>query len=328
MRFLFITDTHIRSTSIRSRLDNVPDTLEEKLTEIGKIAENERVDAILHGGDLFDRPDVSVMTVSRYAKILAGYPCPVYATIGNHDIFAHNPKTLPRTMIGLLAVLGLITLIPEGGVCLEGDCVVQLSAAPFRYDIDRGDRTSYYAKRASDNVDWHILIAHGMLLQKPFIADISHTVIGDLDPLDADIVLSGHYHSGFPPIESKDTLFLNPGSLLRTSNNIADIQRMPQAVLLDLEANGKKDYRFIPLHSAKPGEEVLSRHLIIENQMRQENLEQFKQLVREHVDVNRYDIYHIMEELSQSEGFEQEVLEAAMTRLALAESGKKIAEED
>lgn len=328
MRFLFFTDTHIRSTSMRSRLDNVTDSLEEKMEEVGRIAKLHQVDAILHGGDLFDRPDVSVMTVSRFAQILSKYHCPVYATVGNHDIFAHNPKTLPRTMMGLLSVLGLITLIPQEGIRLETDCVVQLSAAPFRYDIDRGDRESYYQKRRDDSVDWHILLVHAMLLQKPFIADISHTVIGDLHELDADIVLSGHYHNGYEVTASKGTLFINPGSLLRTSNSLNDMQRTPQVVLLDLHKNKPIDYQLIPLRSAKPGEEVLSRQHTVENQMRQENLEQFKQLVREHVDLDRYDIYHIMEELSKSEGFEADVVEEAMARLAQVESNHEHSEEN
>lgn len=319
MRLLFFTDTHIRTSSMRSRLDSITDALEEKLTEIASIAREHKVDAILHGGDLFDRPDVSVMTVSRFAKLFAAYPAPVYAIAGNHDIFAHNPKTLPRTMLGLLSVLDVIRLIPEEGLIFENDCKVQLSAAPFRYDIDRGDRASYYAKRSSESVDWHLLMVHGMLLPKPFIADISHSVIPDLDEMDADIVLAGHYHNGFEPVESKGTLFLNPGSLLRTSNSKIDIQRTPQVILLDLHKNHEKQIRFIPLRSAKPGEEVLSRSDITEYEMRQENLEQFKLLVREHVDLERYDVFHMLEEIAKNEEFEPEIIQEALRRLALSE---------
>lgn len=319
MRLLFFTDTHIRTASMRSRLDSITDTLEEKLLEIGEMANTYAVDAILHGGDLFDRPDVSVLTVSRFAQILSRYPAPIYAVAGNHDIYAHNPKTLPRTMLGLLSVLKVLHLIPEEGIFLENDCKVQLSAAPFRYDIDRGERVSYYAERKSPDIDWHILLAHGMLLPKPFLADISHSVISDLEPMDADIVLAGHYHNGFDPIESKGTLFLNPGSLLRTSNSRIDMQRTPQAILLDVQKDGKKEIRFLPLRSAKPGEEVLSRAAITELEMRQENLEQFKLLVREHVDLERYDIFHMLEEIAKNEEFEPAVMQDALRRLAMTE---------
>jgi exonuclease SbcD len=96
MRLLFLTDTHIRTASMRSRLDTILDTLEEKLREVAAQAREYHVDAVIHGGDLFDRPDVSVQTVARFATLLADFPVPIYVVAGNHDIFAHNPKTLPR----------------------------------------------------------------------------------------------------------------------------------------------------------------------------------------------------------------------------------------
>lgn len=320
MRLLFFTDSHIRTASMRSRLDSIQDALEDKFREVAEIARTCEVDAILHGGDLFDRPDVSVLTVTRFAGIFSEFPAPLYIIAGNHDIYAHNPKTLPRTMLGLLSALDVLHLIEDEGVVLENDCKVQLSAAPFRYDIDRGERNSYLVKRSAPDVDWHLLMVHGMLLPKPFLADISHTVISDLPELDADIVLAGHYHNGFEPVESKGTLFLNPGSLLRTSNSKIDMQRTPQVLLLDLKKDGQKEFRMIPLRSAKPGEEVLSRADLTEHQMRQENLEQFKLLVREHVDLERYDIYQMLEEIAKQEDFAQDIVKDAVHRLSQTEA--------
>ena len=316
MRLLFLTDTHIRTASMRSRLDTILDTLEEKLREVAAQAREYHVDAVIHGGDLFDRPDVSVQTVARFATLLADFPVPIYVVAGNHDIFAHNPKTLPRTMLGLLSALHVIHLIPEEGMLLENDCKVQLTAAPFRYDIDRGERIAYCPQR-NTLADWHIHVVHGMLLPKPFIADISHTVIADLPKIEADVVLSGHYHNGYDTIESKGTLFVNPGSLLRTSNSKIDMLRTPQTVLLSLSK--EMTLTHLPLRCAKPGEEVLSRAAITEIEMRQENLEQFKLLVREHVDLERYDIFHMLEEVSQKEEFEPAIVQEAIRRLAMTE---------
>lgn len=316
MKFLFLTDTHIRTNSMRSRMDSIADTLETKLKEVNFLAKKYAVDAVLHGGDLFDRPDVTVMTVSRFAKILSELSCPLYAVAGNHDMYAHNPKTLPRTMLGLLDALGVLQLIPEEGIVLHGDCQVQLSAAPFRYDIDRGEREAYYVKRQNESVDYHILMVHGMLLKKPFIADISHTVIADLDELDADVVLAGHYHNGFETTFEKNTWFINPGSLLRTSNSTMDMERTPQVVILTLEKGKEINIERVPLVSAQKGDLVLSREVAKDNELRRENLERFKQLIREQVELERYDILNVLQELSKKEQVEQDVVDEALARLA------------
>lgn len=65
----------------------------------------EDVDYILHGGDLFDRPDIAISVVSTFAKIFKEAPAPIYIVSGNHDIYGHNPDTLNRTVMGLLCDL-------------------------------------------------------------------------------------------------------------------------------------------------------------------------------------------------------------------------------
>ena len=92
MRLLFLTDTHIRGTTPKNRKDNLVETLEKKLMEINKIVEHYHIDYVLHGGDLFDRPDVAVSIVGNYASILNGIKVLMYIICGNHDIYGHNQK--------------------------------------------------------------------------------------------------------------------------------------------------------------------------------------------------------------------------------------------
>src|SRR3954452_25337411 len=98
MRILYMTDTHIRGTSPRSRIDDVEKTIRLKLEEVIQIAEREKVDFILHGGDVFDRPNLSPAVVREFALLFRRFPAPVYAIDANHDIYEHNPATTPRTM--------------------------------------------------------------------------------------------------------------------------------------------------------------------------------------------------------------------------------------
>ncbi|NLY77016.1 MAG: metallophosphoesterase, partial [Tissierellia bacterium] len=60
MKLLFVTDTHIRGTTPQNRMDNFSETIERKLNEIKELVEEYNIDYVLHGGDLFDRPDISI----------------------------------------------------------------------------------------------------------------------------------------------------------------------------------------------------------------------------------------------------------------------------
>lgn len=55
IKFLYFTDTHIRGTAPKNRLDSFPETLKNKISQVIEIAKNEQVDVLLHGGDVFDR---------------------------------------------------------------------------------------------------------------------------------------------------------------------------------------------------------------------------------------------------------------------------------
>ena len=56
-------------------------------------------------------------------------------------------------------------------------------------------------------------------------------------------------------------LFINPGALCRLSAHVAEIERPVQVALLTVE-NGQAAAELIPLKSARPGREILSREHI------------------------------------------------------------------
>ncbi len=119
---------------------------------------------------------------------------------GNHDVYGHNPKTINRTMIGLLNELSIMNIIEKDEkVILDKDGIkVQVTGQPYIYNIDDPINRDYYkVKEVLDNVDYSIHMVHGMLLDKPFIKGIPYTLVDDIKDTLADITLSGHYHSGF-----------------------------------------------------------------------------------------------------------------------------------
>lgn len=320
MRILYFTDTHIRGTSPKNRKDDYVETLENKFFEILKIIEDESIDFVIHGGDLFDRPDISVSIVSRFANILNQIKVPIYMVSGNHDIYGHNPQTVHRTMVGLLNSLNIVNIIDgKGKILLEKDNIkVQLTGQPYIYNIDDPNNREYYLVNSiNEDINYSIHLVHGMLLDKPFIKGIPFTLIDDIKSTKADITLSGHYHSGFKKTLIDNKYFINPGSIVRITNSLREIERQPQVALIDLK--DKIDIRFVPLKTAKTGEDVLDRAEIEKNIFQRERLFEFKQTIDDALDFEKMDINDLLIEVSTSEGVSENVKIEALRRITLVQ---------
>lgn len=317
MRILYFTDTHIRGTNPKNRKDDFVQTLENKLLEILDIIKGKSIDYVIHGGDLFDRPDISISIVNKFAKILKQIDIPFYIVSGNHDIFGHNPETMNRTILGLLNELNFITVIEKDKkIILEKDNIkVQLTGQPYVYDIDDVlNRSNYILSDIDEGTNYSIHVVHGMLLDKPFIKGIPYTLVDDIKDTKADITLCGHYHAGFKTIEINNKYFINPGSLVRVTNTLSEMDRKPQIVLLDMNDKIKIDY--IPLASALDGDLVLDRSQVEKSVFRNERLYEFKQTIDSALDFEKMDINDVLIEVSTSEGVPDNVKAEAIRRIA------------
>lgn len=317
LKVLFITDTHIRGNSPKNRLDNFPDTIEKKLLEIVQIIEDHNVDFLFHGGDLFDRPDVSISIMNKFAPIFNQIEIPIYIICGNHDIFGHNPDTVNRTMLGLLDALNIMKIInPNDKIYLKKNGInVQLTGQPYTYDIDNvNNKSPYILDEISPNVDYAIHMVHGLLLNKPFIKGIPYTLIDDIKDTKAHITLAGHYHTGFGIINTNEKYFINPGSLVRITNSLAEIDRTPKIALIEL--NEKINIELIPLKSAIKGENILDRREIENSIFKSEKLFEFKQSIDTAINFDKLDINDILIEVSNTKNVTEEVKQEALRRIA------------
>lgn len=282
MKLLFFTDSHIRATSPKSRKDDFFQTILSKLDEILHEAISHEVRAIIHGGDLFDRPDPSLLVVTEVAKRIMACPIPFYVVCGNHDIYGHNPETVSRSMLGFLAAMNIVKLLDENPVFLkEGDLKVQLTGAPYTYEIDQhqnSETNPYILQNREENADAAIHVVHGFLVKDPVHPQIFHTLVEDIaqDTL-ADITLSGHFHYGFEKTYYGGKIFFNPGAIARISNSKKELQRMPQYVIITLEKGKEPELESIVLACAKPGDEVLDRIEMENHRFKQEKLQEFRE---------------------------------------------------
>jgi exonuclease SbcD len=319
MKLLFFTDTHIKGTTPKNRKDNFFETLKRKFFEIVEISNDLEVDYILHGGDWFDRPDISPSIVREFAIIIKSFGKEVFTVAGNHDIFGHNPGTVSRTMLGILEGTGIVRLIGDNEeVILKKDGIsVQLTGKSYSYDIDGQEYAKNYIVKKRQDVDYAINIVHGMLLQKPFYEGIQYTLLDDIKETEADITFAGHYHSGFGVKYINNKYFVNPGSIVRISNSLGELERKPKIVYMEL--TDSIAIKEIELKTALPGEEVLDRETLERSKDRSLKLHEFYQGISKSMEYKKIDIASIVEDIASDQALSKEVKEEALRRIAIAQ---------
>jgi len=320
LKILVLTDTHIRGTTPRNRLDEFPTMLKKKLIEVKDVIEKKEIDFVLHGGDLFDRPDTAPSVVGDFIHILRDFKVPIYTIAGNHDLYGHNPSTLSRTMLGLLNASGIINiLVPDDEEIIELKGVkVQLNGSSYHYDLDKSNRVSDYLIKKRTDVDYAINIVHGMLLPRPFPVDLDYTLLDDIKDTEADITITGHYHTGFGVKRlSEDKYCLNPGSLVRIGAYASELKRKPQVAIISLEED--IDISLYKLKVAEAGEQVLDRSQIELNEYRQKKLAGFVQEIKSAGSFNSLGLNDILNELANNKDLDKAIKDEARRRLEKAE---------
>jgi exonuclease SbcD len=318
MRFLFFTDDHKRGTTPENRTDNFPATLVRKLKEVVKIAQEYEVDYILHGGDFFDVPAPAISVCADFLEVYQQFSVPIFTVPGNHDLFGHNSATLPRTMLGFIARLGIVRLVGREPIYLEKNGLrVQLSGQGYHFEMDRREPHLDYVVQKKD-CDYAIHMVHGMLLQRKIYPGAFYTLIEQIWDTEADFTLVGHNHLGFPDTEKDGKYFLNPGALVRLSNHQQEMKRPVQVLLIDLSGSSPT-YEKVRLKSAAPGEDILDRSRLEEAAFREQKLAGYLAEVKAAGSYERTDVRVLLQEIAAMEEMPPAVIDEALLRISLAE---------
>lgn len=326
MKFLFFTDTHIRNTNPQGRKDNFLETVLKKLEEIINIARQNNVNAVIHGGDLFDRPDTPPSLVREVVIRLKKLDVPLYMVAGNHDMYGQNPATIKRTMLGLLDSINIINLINPGHKIFfkKNDITVRLTGTHFFYNLDKEDKEGYRVKKEDCDVAIHIV--HGMLMDKPYFKTSFFTTIDEIINTEADITLSGHYHTGFGVKQINGKYFVNPGSVVRIDSSLVEISRMPKVTLIEIENDIKIEN--IVLKTALPGQDVLDRSKLEEMEFKEKKLSDFIQGINSTFSFKSYDFTTILNEISKKDNLKKEIVEEALKKIEQAQLNSSFDGED
>ncbi|SEF46452.1 DNA repair exonuclease SbcCD nuclease subunit [Caloramator fervidus] len=318
MRFLFFTDLHIRGNNPRSRKDNFVETLKAKLNELVEISINENIDKVLFGGDLFDRPDVSISVVKDFIKIIKNFPTPILCVIGNHDVYGQNPNSVNRTILGLLEELKIVEFLdhqPKIFYTNNGKSI-QVTGSNYYYNVDGKDKSAYIVNKKF--ADYAIHVVHGFLLEKPFNNEVNYTLIDDIAPFTAaDVTLAGHYHNGFGIKNYCNKYFINPGAISRISNALSEIRRIPSYVIIDIDSHINTEIR--PLKCAQIGENVLDREKLIIEHNKNILFNKFVHQITSYGNFELMKLENIISEIAKHENISEIIKNEALNKIALAQ---------
>lgn len=329
MKLVYTGDWHLRGTNPRNRVGSYVDAAKDKLREVFAIAEQVDAVAILCGGDIFDGHQVADSVKDMYADLLSESPVPIYTTAGNHDLSGYNLDTYRNGSLSILErmVPGLTVALNESRGRLLVDPKDGKSAfVTFTPYSGKVDREGYgYNPGATPGLSCYeygeplkIHVAHGMALDHvpPFDR---FTLLPDI-VTEADIVLTGHCHTGYGVYHRADgKVFCNPGSLLRSSASMSELERPIQIAVIDIRAKDDFDITLVPLKSAKVGTEVLDRTGIEADAARSYAMDTFAALIKTNTGAKvLLDITAIVETIAAQEEVDQEVVDVALKKIAEA----------
>jgi DNA repair exonuclease SbcCD nuclease subunit len=249
MKFLHISDTHLgyQQYGLRERVQDFFDVFKQAL----EIAKEEKVEFIIHTGDLFHtkRPDNEVLI--QTIKLIKDVKIPIYAIEGNHDKEGHirnsdSPLEILKEATQMKIVRSAVQV--NDSVSIFG--LPHLTNHRLKMLSQEGKPISkvleelYYNAEVSK--EFTILMLHLEFKDMFPLAFLSHS---DIPPM-FDYVGIGHLHDRQEPIKDGDRYIVYPGSTEYTQ--ILEKGNVEKGIyLVELERNKVKSIEFKPLNTRK-----------------------------------------------------------------------------
>ena len=230
-RILLTSDWHLTGSTPIERIDDYPETQCRKVLWIQDLCTKERVDAVLHSGDIFDSAAVSHYIVQQYIEILKTFPL-FFVTSGQHDLFFHSTDIF-RSPLMVLHRAQAVRFYNDLFVNIEN---IHIDFCGF--GIDMPEYTS-----------GDVLVIHKMIInEKLWEGQEDATYAGKLlrrNPY--KVILSGDNHKNFIHSIGNKKL-INPGSLMRMKTD--QLTHQPRVYILDTKDWAIKEYD-IPIEPAE-----------------------------------------------------------------------------
>lgn len=309
IKFLYMTDPHIKGRSPSTRTDDFPSTIESKIKDFFAYGHEQNVDFFMCGGDFMDSPYASTRYAQRIGRMfkegLKGKK--LYFVWGNHDVVAWNPKTIDDTAFGLFQAFAeeMVLLEREPLEVTYNGQTIELSGISSYAQLDRdvlNEDESISLHRERDYIIEEtkyprVHVVHGYLSPKPILDDIPHTVIEEIMSTNAVITLTGHEHTGFPIMQLPNGLVYNPGALGRVFASHTEMNRMPKYALCTIHDDGKPEIEPVICRVAQEGSTVMDRTALDEKKKQERILSETKGNIKEvlsRINISQVDLRTIL----------------------------------
>lgn len=258
MRFIFRTDVHAADKNPVSWKGDYSEEIFGNLEQIGELAREHKVTAVLDGGDFFHVKSAvrnSHGLVYRTVEVHRDYPCPVYSVEGNHDITGNNLGTIDHQPLGVLYASGVFQHLREQ-VFEEDDFRVRVVGVPYSSSLDLREVQERLRRKPGD--DFMIAVMHVLAAEDPpahveeFFGEpvfrYSSLILED----GPDVFCFGHWHKDQGIVELGGRFFVNQGAVSRGALTQENIDRIPKVALIDAK---NRTVTAIPLR-VPPAEDV------------------------------------------------------------------------
>ena len=274
MKFIYFQDMHIQGKNSRNRLGNYFIDCLLKFDEIISLAKENKCDAILDGGDLFESDKPAYNVLDEIADRLEKAKLPLYSLYGNHAMsYAHiensNNTGLAHLQKRSKYFKYLINDFPPFPDEMQADGW-EIKAIEYNFNVE--DKIKKDGIMFDEGDYYKIGIVHALVTPGKFFDNTSYIQCKDIKS-NGDLILLAHYHTSFKK-EINGTTFLNIGCSGRLNINEAKIE--PSVLLIDTD---KKSYEIIKLKSAKSSNEIFDLTKYEELKQNERNIEDFISLL-------------------------------------------------
>lgn len=239
MKLGLVFDPHLSDKAPSTRLDNYRDAILEKIKYIVELGNNKGYAGLLIAGDVFHKKIPSHNShelIKLLMDIFSKAKFKIYIIPGNHD-FLGTVLNISRQPMAVLEKLDNVKIFygEDAELITDSDLSVSISGKPFNASLDNKEASDLY-NLPHIEADYKIGLFHQMLLPDGQTFFSEYINISDLENVNSDIIVNGHYHVGFNPsvLKQKGKYFINGGSLSRGSSEDFNLEKKPKFVELSL----------------------------------------------------------------------------------------------